>query len=114
MIEMKLKDKPFKMIKSGKKTIEMRLYDEKRRKIKVNDFIEFTCESNHEKLLTKVIKLHVFDSFDELYKHFDKVSLGYEKNEKCNPCDMEKYYSKEDQQKNKVVAIEIKLIKGDE
>ncbi len=36
---MNLADDPFEQIASGNKTIELRLYDEKRQKIKVNDFI---------------------------------------------------------------------------
>ena len=35
--KMHLKEKPFFMIKSGKKDIEMRLYDEKRQKIQGGD-----------------------------------------------------------------------------
>lgn len=38
---MKLKDEPFCAIKSGKKVVEMRLFDEKRTLLKLNDFIEF-------------------------------------------------------------------------
>ena len=39
---MNLAPSPFEMIKSGAKTIELRLYDEKRRAVKVGDTIEFT------------------------------------------------------------------------
>ena len=35
--EMKLHESPFKKIKSGKKTVELRLYDDKRRKINIGD-----------------------------------------------------------------------------
>ena len=40
--EMRLNDEPFQAIKDGTKTIEMRLYDEKRRMIQVGDVIRFT------------------------------------------------------------------------
>lgn len=46
----------------------------------------------------------------ELYKHFNKVSMGYKKSELADPKDMEKYYSKEEQAKYGVVGIEIELI----
>ena len=46
---MKLQDRPFKSIKNGTKTIEMRLNDEKRSKIKINDLIEFTNVMTDEK-----------------------------------------------------------------
>ena len=40
-ISMKLQPKPFAAIKNGTKTIEMRLWDEKRKHITVGDTIEF-------------------------------------------------------------------------
>ena len=108
--ELRLHDEPFNKIKSGSKTIEMRLYDEKRRKIIENDVIEFTNRSNNEKIEVKVIKLHLFNSFNDLYNKFDNISLGYNINDKKDPKDMEKYYSKEEQDKYGVVGIEIKLM----
>lgn len=39
---MKLNESPFERIKDGTKTIEFRLYDEKRRQIKIGDQIEFS------------------------------------------------------------------------
>ena len=40
--EMKLNDSPFNKIKNGTKTMELRLYDEKRRRLREKDYIEFT------------------------------------------------------------------------
>lgn len=40
--KMSLRNKPFNNIKSGTKTIELRLYDEKRKLISVGDIITFT------------------------------------------------------------------------
>ena len=40
--KMKLYSDSFEKIKFGSKTIEMRLNDEKRKAIKIGDFIEFT------------------------------------------------------------------------
>ena len=110
MHKMRLHDGPFKLIKNGSKTIELRLYDEKRREINFGDEIEFTNRVTGEKLLTKVIAMHIYSCFDDLYRDYDKVSLGYSKDEDANPIDMEKYYSKEEQEKYGVVGIEIMLI----
>ena len=110
MHELKLHNEPFKKIKSGTKTIEMRLYDEKRKLIKDNDIIEFTNRLTGEKIRTKVVKLHLYNSFEELYNNFDNVSLGYELDEIKGPNDMQIYYSKEEQCKYGVVGIEINLI----
>lgn len=49
IINMKLNNDPFNRIKNGSKTIELRLNDEKRSKLKVNDFIEFTNVETNEK-----------------------------------------------------------------
>lgn len=111
--EMRLHSDPFLKIKNGSKTIEMRLYDEKRRLIKENDIIEFTNRTTNEKICAQVIKLHIFNDFEELYKHFDKIQLGYNEDEIANPDDMNIYYSKEEQDKYGVVGIEIKLIKNE-
>ena len=110
--QMRLNDDPFIKIKSGVKTIEMRLYDEKRRLIKEMDIIEFINRNTDEKIVVQVIKLHIFNNFEELYKHFDKIKLGYDKNDIATPSDMNIYYSDEEQKKYGVVGIEIKLIKN--
>ena len=85
--EMRLHDEPFNLLKNGTKTIELRLYDEKRREIHEGDNIEFTNRVTNEKIMTTVIKLHIYRSFKELYGHFDKVSLGYKENEEAAPED---------------------------
>ncbi len=109
--EMRLHPEPFKNIKNGTKTIELRLNDEKRQLLNVGDILEFTNRLDDEKLCTKIIGLHHYDNFRELYKHFDKVSMGYREDEEANPEDMEKYYSKEEQEKYGVVGIEVEVIK---
>lgn len=109
--KMKLRDKPFKSIKAGTKTIELRLYDEKRKLLNVGDVIEFTNIDTKEVIKVEILQLHRFNNFDDLYKHFNKISMGYEENEVAKPSDMEEYYSKEEQQEYGVVGIEIKLLK---
>ena len=108
--EMRLHNSPFKLIKNGSKTIELRLNDEKRKLIKVGDIIRFTNRVTLEELDAEVINLYSYPSFEELYKYFDKVSMGYDANEVANPNDMEQYYTKENQEKYGVIAIEIKKV----
>lgn len=107
--EMNLHPEPFAAIKSGRKDIEMRLYDDRRKGIKVGDAIVFTNNKTLEKLSVEVINLYRFASFEELYQHFDKARLGYSEDEIANPRDMEKYYSKDSILRYGVLAIEIKL-----
>ena len=106
--EMKLNNEPFECIKNGTKTIELRLNDEKRKLLTVGDYIEFTNKVTNEKLLVEVIDLFKYNSFEELYKHFNKIEMGYSINEEANPKDMENYYSKEEQEKYGVLGIKIK------
>lgn len=108
---LRLHNNPFEKIKSGTKTIEMRLYDEKRRLINIGDIIEFTNRTTLEKIRVEVINLYLFNSFKELYDNFDNLSIGYDLNENKDFNDMYKYYTKEDQRKYGVVGIEIKILK---
>lgn len=108
--EMKLYDDSFKVVQKGTKTIEMRLNDEKRSGIKVNDIIEFTNTKTNEKMKAKVIGLYKYESFDALYQNFSKISLGYGDNEIANPEDMLQYYSKDMIDKYGVLGIEIAVI----
>lgn len=106
---MKLHVDPFNKIEEGTKTIEIRLYDEKRKNINIGDEIEFTNRTNGKTLNVEVIGLYRYNNFEELYNNFSKEQLGYSKEENANPDDMSKYYSKEDILKYGVVGIEIKL-----
>jgi len=108
--KMKLHNGPFMLIKNGTKTIEMRLNDEKRQLIKIGDTIEFENRVTSEVLNVQVVNLYKFDNFENLYKTFDKVCLGYNLDDDANPKDMEQYYSLFKQDKYGVLAIEIKLI----
>lgn len=57
--KMKLQEDPFERIKNGTKTVEFRLYDEKRQTIQIGDEIEFSkLPELQEKLLVKVIDLY--------------------------------------------------------
>lgn len=108
---MRLHNGPFEKIKSGTKTIEMRLNDEKRQLIKVGDLIKFVNRVTEEELTTLVKGLYYYESFDELYKHFDKVSIGYDLEDDADPNDMSQYYSNEDIENYGVVGIEIEVTK---
>lgn len=107
--EMRLNHAPFRMIKSGEKSVELRLYDEKRRRIAVGDTITFTETDTGEQMTVSVKALHVFPSFAELYRALPLTACGYTEAEltSAGPDDMLAYYSAEQQQKYGVVGIEI-------
>ncbi len=108
--KMNLNSDQFKRIKIGTKTIELRLFDEKRRLLKIGDLIEFTDWTTLETIVVEVRQLYIYPNFEELYMHFDRVSMGYDEEDIADPTDMEKYYSKEEQDKYGVVGIEIKVL----
>lgn len=109
---MNLASGPFEKIKSGNKTIELRLYDEKRKLISVGDTIEFVnIDDINDKIKVKVTALHIFGDFEELYKSLPLLKCGYDalgiKTAKAS--DMNEYYPIEKQNKYGVVGIEIVL-----
>ena len=105
---MKLQAEPFAKIRAGQKTVEMRLYDEKRQQIRVGDLITFHWDE--ESVTVRVCVLHRFPSFAAMYKALPKAILGYGEDEAAHPMDMEQYYSREQQSRYGVLGIEIERI----
>ena len=105
--KMKLNESPFERIKNGTKTIEFRLYDEKRQQIKIGDQIEFSkLPDLQEKLLVDITELYREDTFENLFRklYTDK----YEINRRTKS--MEQYYSYEKEKEYGVLGIKIALI----
>jgi len=105
---MKLNGAPFAKIRSGSKTIELRLYDEKRQKIREGDSICFRSPDG-ETLFATVKALHIFRNFEELYAALPLEKCGYAQDEipTASPADMLAYYSAEQIGKYGVVGIEL-------
>ena len=110
---MRLNNRPFQLIYSGNKTIELRLFDEKRQLIEAGDIIKFinTADENNT-LLVEVVELHIYKDFIELYNNLPLLKCGYTEQDidSADPKHMEKYYSQEQQSKYGVVGIEIKVV----
>lgn len=69
----------FNEIKDGKKKVEIRLDDEKRRRIKVGDTIEFIkVPVQDETFLVKVVGIETYATFRELYEHVPFKNIGCE------------------------------------
>ena len=62
--QMKLNPVPFENIKIGSKDIEMRLNDEKRKLVKVGDYIRFTNIETGEILTALVIARYEYPTFE--------------------------------------------------
>lgn len=101
----------FELIKNETKNIELRLNDEKRRMLRVGDVIEFENRKDKEKIYCKIIKLHYAENFEKLYNYFANNDILNEQLGNVTCSMLEKFYSKEEQNKYGVVGIEIKKIK---
>ena len=110
IFEMSLHEKPFLLIEEGRKDIEMRLNDERRRKMHERDFILFFQPIMKKYLFAKIIKIHHFPDFNLLYQSFDKERLGYLKQEEARPSDMNLYYTNEQIKRYGVLGIEMQVI----
>ncbi len=105
--KMRLQENPFERIKNGTKTVEFRLYDEKRKQIKIGDKIEFSkLPDMTEKLLVEVLDLYREESFEKLFRKLftDEEEIV----EKVKG--MYRFYSQEEQNKYGVLGIKIKVI----
>lgn len=115
--ELRLQPGPFTKIKAGSKTIEMRLWDEKRRLIKVGDEIVFSTVSEpKETLVCKVEALQRFPNFAAMCQSLPLAAMGYEGaslhawlTEQNHG--MYAYYTPDDEARFGVVGIEIRLSK---
>ena len=109
--DMSLRDAPFFAVASGKKVIEMRLFDPKRQAIRKGDSIRFTRAGSRESVTAFVSALHYFPSFEALYAALIPVvgaaGLGYAEGEIPHPEDMLDYYSAQAIHRCGVVGIEL-------
>lgn len=78
---MKLNKDPFDKMKSGKKIIEIRLYDDKRQQINIGDSIVFTkLPNNKETLTVEVVGLFRYPKIADLVSDFNMAYFGYPSN----------------------------------
>lgn len=113
----KLRKPYFEKVKNGTKTIELRLYDEKRRKLKTGDKIVFTKEEDENEIIpVTVTALHTFESFSQLYDAVDLLRCGYTSDDidDADARDMQEFYSPRDEKKYGVVAIEFEVMHRNE
>lgn len=108
--EMKLLDHPFNEIKARRKKVEMRLFDEKRQKLRVGDRIRFTHEKSGETLTVTVVGLHRFGNFLSLANAFQPTELGFKGETAYKIAEiMTGIYSPEETEKNGTLAIRVFL-----
>ena len=108
--EMKLKEEYYNYMLYGTKRIELRLNDEKRRKVKKGDKIKFIKDENHDEYFYVIVEdLLYYESFDKLIDDNDISSLADKSINKEELLKiLDSFYTKEEQNKYGVVGIKIK------
>ena len=108
---MSVRNKYFELIKSGAKDIELRAYDEKRKKVKIGDkFLLYDAENPDQSIICEILNMHVAPDFESLFKKIDIKRSGFKDiNELMDT--ITKFVSREELVREQVVGIEIKRIK---
>lgn len=114
MHTMRLSPTPFARMAAGQKAIELRLYDEKRRKIAVGDAIRFFPTTGCGQIDARVAALHRFADFDALYGALPLDQCGYSAAEcpSAHPDDMAAYYTAEQFARYGVVGIALRDVQA--
>ncbi|CEN87326.1 ASCH domain-containing protein [Paraclostridium sordellii] len=109
---MHLKNDYFNLIDKNLKSIELRIYDQKRRLISVGDNIEFVNSLDAKtSILVEVTNIEIFRSFKDLIEHTDKKLLGWAHLSEDTILDkLREIYSIDDENKFGVVKITFKKI----
>ena len=108
--QLQLATVPFDAIISGVKTIESRLYDEKRQTIQLGDTIIFTNRENTDQTVSaKVIGLLHYETFHDLFTHNNPAKFGGESVEWLEN-QINEFYSIDDQKQDGVIGIEFELV----
>lgn len=108
--ELKLATEPFEAIKGGNKTIESRLYDDKRQLIALGDELVFTNRENPRETVTvKVIGLLRYESFEALFTHNEPTKFGGQSAEWLLN-QIREFYPAEEEQKSGVIGFEFTLL----
>jgi len=107
---MGLQPGPFEKIQGGKKTIELRLFDEKRRNIALGDIVEFRKQPEETEVLrTQVTALLRYPSFAELFDDFPPEVFGGT-GKKSLLEGVHQFYSLKREKEFGVLGIKIKLL----
>lgn len=105
---MSVRNKYFEMIKSGIKDIELRAYDEKRKKMKVGDkFLLYDAEKPSEYIICEILNMYVAPDFESLFNNIDIKRSGFQNIKELMNV-ISKFISSEELEHENVVGIEVK------
>jgi len=110
MHEYKIYQNVYDEMISGRKNIEIRLLNEKSKKIKIGDTIKFQVLNSSKYIIVEVTNKYIYDNIDELWKNKDLIlnsTMDYAKEEFTNA--IYEIFGKENVLNKKIVGIEFKL-----
>ena len=111
---MKLQTGAFELVENGVKTLELRLYDDKRKAIQLHDVVEFLEVPNFtRKVRVKVTGLLVYPTFASIVDDLPARLMGYRESEKTYlRTSMYEVYGAEDEARYGALGIRFIIIKG--
>lgn len=106
---MRLNDEPFNLIKTRKKIIELRLLDEKRRSINLEDALEFVHREDADLTISaKISAIFYYNTFANLISDLPIQWFGYQtKNEVIDK--VSSIYSPEQEKLHSVVGFKFEI-----
>ncbi len=108
---MHLSEEPFNWIKDGRKVVEVRLYDEKRKMVNVGDLVVFKKLISGEEIIVSVKGILRFNSFKDLFLFIPKEYLAHESLSLSEQImRIRDYYSEEEESENGVLGIYFEVI----
>lgn len=111
-IEMHLNDSVYRLMKNGTKRIEVRLLDEKRKSVRLDDEIVFINRADDDdRVRAKVIGLLFYNTFAELLSDYDiEILMDKSMMKEDLLAELNKSYPAEEQAELGVVGIRFELI----
>ena len=108
---LKLQPRYYESMKNGVKQIELRLFDEKRKNIKIGDEIEFKKEPDlNESFIARVKPILLYENFESLIDDYPiEILSDLNTNKKELVEELNKFYSKQKQEQYNVVGIRVEL-----
>lgn len=107
---MSLRPEYYEMVKSGEKDIELRMYDEKRRRMRNGDvLLIYNTQNRNDYIRAKIVRLHIAKSFADLATKISMSRTGFAT---LNALMMaiSKFYDPDAESKYGIVGIELEVM----
>lgn len=106
---MSLRPEYYEMVRSGEKDIELRLYDEKRRRMRNGDMLLiYNSQNRNDYIRAKIVHLHIARSFADLATKISMPRTGFASLNALMSA-ISKFYDAEIESKYGIVGIELEI-----